>query len=132
MKKLIMVLAICCGLQATVTAQPHDRKAAHRTMTPEQRAQKQTEKMQEALQLSEAQKKAVYDLNLQTATEMQTARKADKEKNKQQFKAMHDRKEAKLKTILDAGQYSKYQSLKAERMNKMKQKRAEGKNLKQG
>lgn len=129
MKKLIMMLALCIGVQAVSLAQPQDRKGSHRSMTPEQRAEKQTAHMQQALQLTDAQKKAVYELNLQSAKEMQAKRKDHKAAGKEQFKEMHQQKEERLKSILSADQFAKYQSMKAERMNKMKQKRDRSKDV---
>jgi Spy/CpxP family protein refolding chaperone len=101
-------------------------------MTPEQRAQKQTERMQEALQLTADQKKAIYELNLQSAKDRKAAKGEAREANREKFKAMHEQKDARLKSILSAEQFKKYQATKAERMNKMKNKRAENKGLRQG
>src|ERR1044071_8366495 len=120
----MLILALCFGMQAVATAQEaHKRKGSgHSNITPEQRAEKQTAKMQQALQLSDAQKKEVYQLNLQSAQEMQAARKEARDGKKEKFKAMHERKEARLKSSLSADQSKKYQQMQEERKNKMKQK----------
>lgn len=132
MKRLMIALALFLGVQAVSNAQEvHDRKGQHRNMTPEQRAEKQTERMQQDLQLTDAQKKAVYELNLQSAKEMKAARTEGAEANKEKFKAMHEQRDARLNAILSADQLKKYETIKAERKNKMKERRAD-KGLRQG
>ena len=60
MKKLVMAIALMVGVQATALAQKGD----FRSMTPEQRAEKKTARMEQTLNLTADQKKAVYELNL--------------------------------------------------------------------
>ncbi|MDB5257309.1 MAG: hypothetical protein JWM14_2004 [Chitinophagaceae bacterium] len=69
-------------------------------LTPEQRAQKQTDHLQKKLGLTEEQKTKVYDLNLSRITKMKATR--DKNKNstdKQAAKADYQ----KIKTDFDSG-----------------------------
>ena len=123
MKKLVMAIALMVGVQATALAQKGD----FRSMTPEQRAEKKTARMEQTLNLTADQKKAVYELNLNAAKNMQAGNGAGKEK----MMEAHRANDAKLKNILSADQYSKYEQMKAERKKKMQEKRGE-RELKKG
>jgi hypothetical protein len=125
MKKLAIALALIIGVQAASVAQ--DRKGDFRNMTPEQRAEKKTARMEQTLNLTADQKKAVYEMNLSAAKNMQ----ANKGVGKEKMMEAHRANDAKLKNILSADQYSKYEQIKAEREKKMQEKRGK-RELKKG
>jgi hypothetical protein len=88
--------------------------------------------MKGALQLTDAQRNAVYDLNFQSVRDMQALKNGNKKSNKEQFKIIQGKKDEKLKAILSANQFARYQQMKAERMKKMKEHSDNRKDIKQG
>ncbi len=122
MKKIVLMLALVTGIGYAATAQ--EAQKTRTKVTPEQRAERQAERMKEALQLTEDQKKAIYELNLQSANKMKAYKKDQRDANKDQFKKMRDEREAKMKSILTPEQYEKHQAMKAERMKKMNERKA--------
>lgn len=110
-----MIAALFMGVCATGFAQDQKKaKSDFKNMTPEQRAEKQTERMQQALQLDEKQKKQVYELNLESMRKMQAERK----ENRAEFMNMRNERNERLKSILTTEQYAKLEQRKTERMNK--------------
>ena len=95
MKKTLLAMALTLGLGLVAYSQPAD-KSQH---TPEERAEKMTERMAHHLELTEDQKNAVYEANFQLASAQKEDRKANMEK--------HD---ANLKEILNEEQYEKWQA----------------------
>ena len=122
MKKIVLMLALVTGIGYAATAQ--EAQKTRTKVTPEQRAERQAERMKEALQLTEDQKKAIYELNLQSANKIKAYKKDQRDANKDQFKKMRDEREAKMKSILTPEQYEKHQAMKAERMKKMNERKA--------
>jgi Spy/CpxP family protein refolding chaperone len=120
MKKLMMMAALVLGVYAGAEAQEVKKdRSSFKDMTPEQRAEKHAAHLQEALQLTDDQKKALYELNLVSGKEM----KASRGQNKEEAQALRKNKEERMKAILSADQFAKYQAMKAERMQKMKERR---------
>ena len=122
-----MVLALAAGVNFAADAQEAGKHKEFKKVTPEQRAEKQASRMQEALKLTDAQRQAIYELNLSTGKEMRAMKQADRAASKEKFQAMRQQKEAKMKSILSESQYVQFQQMKAERMKKMQAKRAEWK-----
>ncbi len=91
------------------------RQRAQKT-TPEERAAKQVEMMQESLGLTPEQVEKLKAVQLQFAKEREQARIAA-QKTQQDMKAKMETYNAQLKSILTAEQYQKYQQ---ERMNMRK------------
>lgn len=113
MKKRIFAAAMALCLLAGTSAFAQDAKKAPMSQekwTPEQMAQKKTDKMTEALNLSKQQSKQLYDYNLMQVKEMQ----AKKEKMHTDRKAEAE----KMKAILTPEQYQKWEQMQAEHMNK--------------
>ncbi len=100
MKKTLFALALMASFSISALAQG----APDTEHTPEQRAEKMTEKMAEHLNLTEDQKAAVYEANFQMASTKDEDRKSNMEK--------HD---ANLKNILTEEQYKKWSASKKER-----------------
>ena len=80
--------------------------------------------MEKALQLTAEQKKAIYELNLSTAKDMQSF-KQEQQARKEKVRAIHQQREEKMKSILTSEQYAKLQQWKAERRKRADHHRAE-------
>jgi len=87
---------------------PREQRAK---LTPEQRAQKVTDRMTERLGLNEKQAQQIYALNL----ESQQRRKEVTPETAQQVRT---EQMAKYKSILNAEQYARFEKTAAKRMNK--------------
>ena len=144
MKKIL--LCFVAAMFATMTfAQHHGApQRQHREFNPEEMAQRQTLRLNEALQLDSIQLQAVFLINYADALTMQdsmNARRARMEKmraegkrpervqpSEEQMKAMMElqkqREEVRneqMKQILNAGQYEKYLKMQEEQRNRMRQ-----------
>lgn len=116
-----MILALCLGMYGISQAQSD--AGGRMNMTPEERATKQAQRMTETLQLSADQKQQVYDLALQTAKQMQELRSSG---NRDAMKEIKENNDTKMKGILTADQYIRYEAIRAERMQKMKERQQSG------
>ncbi len=110
MKKIIFAVAATLFLLAGCNLMAQgNRPRGEREVPPtaEQIAQRRTDRMKEALQLSEEQTKQVYALNLESAKQMKAQREA----------AMADRKAnaEKMKAILTAEQFEKWSQMQKAR-----------------
>ena len=116
MKKILTIaLALFLGFGAVA------QDKSHKDKTPEEKARMMTEKMQEKLDLTKDQYNKVYQLNLETAKQMQQMREQrneDKEANRAQMKQFRAEREAKLNAVLTAEQQQKLEAMKAERKKK--------------
>lgn len=90
--------------------------------TPEERAQFQTDYMNESLSLKDDQRAKVHDINIKYAEKMQEAYEAPTKKQQklQSMKRINAEKEAELKLILSADQYATYEKNKEEMKKKVK------------
>ena len=130
MRKLIAIAVMFLGLNAAAQAQqPKPERARVKNITPEQRATRQTARMEKALQLTEAQKKTVYEANLAAAKELQGFKK-EQEARRTKLKSIQQDRDAKLKSVLTTEQYQKMQELRTERKKKMMEKRKQRKEAK--
>ncbi|POY37522.1 hypothetical protein C3K47_07090 [Solitalea longa] len=126
MKKLIMAVA---ALLITVAAYSQER-------TPrgaEERASMQTQKMTKSLSLTDDQQKKVQDINLMYAKKVDELREAnagDREAMFNGLKKIDGEKDAALKVVLSEKQMADYETLKKERMDKMKDQMKERKGYK--
>ncbi len=144
MKKIL--LCIVAAMFATMSFAQHHGAPQHqrREFNPEEMAQRQTLRLNEALQLDSIQLQAVFLINYADALTMQdsmNARRARMEKmraegkrpervqpSEEQMKAMMElrkqREEVRneqMKQILNAGQYEKYLKMQEEQRNRMRQ-----------
>src|ERR1700749_1363966 len=95
--------------------------------SPEERAQRQTQWMQQNLTLTNDQNKKVYDIMLHHAQQADNARSMPAGQNKaSEMQGANADKDAALKGILTGDQYNKYQQHEAEMKEKMKERRAGG------
>jgi protein CpxP len=119
MKKIILSLAIAVSAITAGYAQTPDRK----TVDPAQRAERVASQLQQKLSLTDAQKAEVYKIEVEKLKKQADWRK---ERSKQMMKVSEARKaemqasEEKLAKVLTADQKAKYESMKAERKEKMK------------
>ena len=90
--------------------------------TPEERAQFQTDYMNESLSLKDDQRAKVHDINIKYAEKMQEAYEAPTKKQQklQSMKRINAEKEAELKLILSADQYATSEKNKEEMKKKVK------------
>lgn len=110
MKKQIFAAAMALCLMATTTlfAQENKPQAEPRTPpTAEQLAQRQTERMTKQLNLSDAQAKQVYEVNLDQIKQMQAMR----EKMREARMAEAD----KMKSILSTEQFMQWSQMQGPR-----------------
>ncbi|HQD10620.1 MAG TPA: hypothetical protein PLQ65_13205 [Flavihumibacter sp.] len=117
-----VVIALCFILVAgAASAQDNDR--AHKSA--EERAKAQSDKMKTELALTDDQYTKIYDLNLKYAKKNEEIRGGtdDKMAKMKASQAAMQEKDAAVKAILDAGQYEKYEAMKADRKDKMKEHR---------
>ncbi|MFT4024829.1 MAG: hypothetical protein QM664_13720 [Flavihumibacter sp.] len=120
MKKLIIVLCFIISAGIAVAQEPG---GGHKT--PEERAKAQSEKMKSELKLTDDQYTKIYDLNLKYAKKSDEIRSGSNDRTAK-MKAVTDamdEKDKEIKGILDAGQYEKYEAMKAEQKEKMKEHR---------
>ena len=144
MKKIL--LCFVAAMFATMTFAQHHGAPQHRQreFNPEEMAQRQTQRLNQALQLDSIQLQAVFLINYADALTMQdsmNARRARMEKmraegkkpervqpSEEQMKAMMEmqkqREEVRneqMKQILSPEQYAKYQKMQEEQRNRMRQ-----------
>lgn len=115
MKKTLIatLMAVCLMVGSSAFAQDNACKSAtpKERPTAEQMAQRRTEHMTKALNLTEAQAKQIYQVNLEQAKAMDNqAQKVKKDKSAEQ---------AKMKSILTEEQYTKWSQMQEQhRMGK--------------
>lgn len=118
--KLAITAVIALVLPMVAMAQMEEIKNS----TPEARAQMQDKWMQSNLALDEKASASVSAINLKYAKETQALVASDSPKFKKlmAFKSNAQAKDAELKTVLTAQQYSQYQQKKSEMEAQIKQK----------
>lgn len=127
MKKLLIIALALITIQ--VSAQERgERKGKHADFTPEETAQLQTKKMTLALDLSEAQQREIGAINLENAKvrkgKMEARKNSDTKPSKEErFKMKNEMLDAqiankqKMKSILNAEQYAKWEKHLGKRMH---------------
>ncbi len=89
-------------------------------MSPEDRAKQQTAQIKEAVGLNADQEKKVYDLNLESGKQMAKMREdmqgggGDFEAMRTKMTSMREEQDKKMKAILTADQWTKYQKWQEE------------------
>lgn len=92
-------------------------KGDRREVTPQERAERMTERMAKEYALNDEQKKELLSAN------KALAEKGDREKMRQEFKASREAYEAQLKKIMTEDQYAAYAKKQAERQKRMSERR---------
>jgi len=127
MKKLFLTLAIAViGFTAS-----YAQSTAKEKLTPAQKAEKTTAKLQKELALTADQKQKIYAIELDKATKSEEWHKKAKETKKamkDQHEAAKDASDAQIEKVLNADQKKKLTALKAEKKEKSKDKKEKHKN----
>lgn len=119
MKKIILTLAIA----VTAITASYAQKAERVQITPEQRAEKTAAQLQTKLALTNDQKAEVYKIEVEKLKKQEDWRKESRDemtKKMEARKAEMRKSDEKLGKVLTADQKAKYEALKAERKEKMK------------
>jgi periplasmic protein CpxP/Spy len=118
MKKLIMI-AIIFSLSFTAFGQ---RGQQREMSTPEQRAERMTNRMAEQLDLTEEQKQEIYNINLQNAQKRQVEmeeRKAEMESRRAEMKSQNESQKQQIEAILTPEQKEKWDEVRSENQKRM-------------
>ncbi|MEI7830852.1 MAG: hypothetical protein WCI31_13835 [Prolixibacteraceae bacterium] len=117
-KKLLFVSSILLMMVFTAFGQ---QQGGRPNFTPEDMAKRQTEMMKQAAGLDDATTAKVDVINLKYAKEQATLREKtpDREARREPQKALNDKRDAELKTVLTAEQFTKYQDAQAEMRKNM-------------
>lgn len=145
MKKTLFLLAVFALTAGAASAQTtrqgssdqmqRPMRSDRMNMTPEQRADQQAQRLTRQLSLSADQTAKVKALSLSQQQEMQTVRgqasaSTDRRAMMQNMKASRAKYEEQLKGILTSDQYTKYTTMRDERMDKMQSKMQDRKSKK--
>ncbi|MDR3716040.1 MAG: hypothetical protein P4L51_24815 [Puia sp.] len=123
-------LLVCCQLAYCMlgsilpaNAQSADSLVKLKNANPQQRARMQSDLMKTRLALSDAQYKQVAALNLAYALKIEPILKSDDSKFSKygRIKPLLEEKDEKLKTVFTKEQYDKYDAVKKEIMDKMRE-----------
>jgi len=139
MKKLIIALVLGIGMTCMAQETPAKSNRGDRgqmqNMTPEQRVQKQVEKMTKDLSLDAKQQEAVSQLLTEKSKKMQDARAkrsgggqmTDDERKEMRTAMQAERQDTdtKLKAILNADQFKKYSEQRAQNEDRMRERMRE-------
>src|SRR4051812_20297953 len=118
MKNLIKTTLLLLAVSTTALAQNQQHRS------PEERAAKQTQRMEERLGLTPEQKGRVYEINLFYARDNDHANdmKSGPDKRNEKQAIAHD-KNADMKAVLTGEQFQKYQQMVAEHREKIREHR---------
>ncbi|WP_200975031.1 DUF4890 domain-containing protein [Echinicola sp. 20G] len=126
MKKLLFVIAL---MAVTVIAAEAQQRKQRPDVKPEDMAERMTNRMAEELDLDETQKKAVYELNLESVKQRMEARdqaKEDRDEMREKMEADRKEHEEKLEAILTPEQTEKWKEFQKESREKMRERGARG------
>jgi len=125
MKKITFIVVLLFFTVELVSAQRGNGN--HHRISPEQMAQKQTQKMKESLSLTDEQVPKVKALNFKYINLMMDARKLGLERQDMMFKMkeLSDDKKREMKKVLNKEQFKKYKKYVNARMEN-RQTRASG------
>lgn len=119
MKKWMIAAALLVFTSLGVAAQQKQQRTSQNkeqrvSQTPEQRAQVMTDRLAEKLNLSETQKKEIYQINLENATKRERemeAQKAERQAKQAEMKAQDE----KIKNVLTEEQRKQWEEIKMDR-----------------
>lgn len=117
MKKIGLFLMAVLFVTSLSMAQPGDQRG----FNPEAMAKRQTAELKEALGLNADQEKKVYDMNLETSKKMSAMREKMQaggngmEGMREKMTQIRAEQDKKMKEILTADQWAKYQKYQEER-----------------
>lgn len=125
MKRIVIAILLLAGINSAAFAQDQEQVAAPQMGTrqmrsPEQRAQMLTDRLDKKLNLSEDQKKSVYDINLNTAQKMNDAMQNH---DRGAMRSIKQERDDAMQKVLTADQYKQYQEMETAMMQKRMQNR---------
>ena len=130
MKLLMNAFFVAIVLFTSNNMFAQDKTPQKPEQTPETMSQRHADKMKSDLNLNDEQTKKVYEVNLKYNKERQANREKRSQERKEKMaeaKKKNEQKNAELKNILTADQYSKMIQNQEANKAKMKQKRQGGK-----
>ncbi|HNW51334.1 MAG TPA: DUF4890 domain-containing protein [Prolixibacteraceae bacterium] len=124
--KRIYFLAVVLFLSAMTFAQPPQGGPGGRQFNPEEMVKRQTDEMVKDLGLDAKQTEKVSAINKKYADKMGEMFKnaqggGDHDAMRKKMETMRTEKDAELKAVLTAAQYTKYQELEKQRMERFRQ-----------
>ena len=123
MKNVFSLLFAMLGCMLMSQAQSSDSAINLKSSSPEQRAQWQSNSMKTKLALDDTQYQQVSAINLEYAKKGEEIKNSGggKFSKYRKFKFMMSDKDAKLKKVLTPDQYTTYEEMKKEMMDKAKE-----------
>lgn len=128
MKRIALVFPFAMMLAVTLSAQD----ALPEPPSAEEKAEKLTDRMTEHLELNDIQAEQVYQMNLESAQQMEPYMQAlrdAREGLREERKAQEARRAAELASVLTPEQLAKLETLKADRKKRMAERRQRCKRL---
>ncbi len=121
MKTFLSLLILVAASTLAFGQEKLDRLFAE--TTPEERARHQTDRMKEKLSLRQEQEEPVYTVNLAYAKKLELAHAqgGGKLQRLKRMKSVSQEKDAKLKQVLDSNQYNRYEQMKEELRESMRE-----------
>lgn len=125
MKRIVIAILLLAGLNGVALAQDQEQSTAPQTgmrqmRSPEQRAQMLTDRMDKKLNLTDDQKKSVYDINLNTAQKINDAMQNH---DRGAMRSIKQERDNTMQKVLTADQYQQYQQMETAMMQKRMQNR---------
>lgn len=121
-KSKVFALTLVLGL-LFVTIAGFAQKPDNRSATPEERAQRQTERMTQDLKLNDKQAAAVKEINLRYAQKMAATKNnsggSTHTDNFNARKEIFEQKDKELQAVLTPEQFSQFKAKQTEKMNRM-------------
>jgi hypothetical protein len=123
MKKVFSLVFTLLGFMLMSRAQSTDTSIDLKNSSPEQRAQWQSNSMKNKLGLNDTQYQQVSAINLEYAKKGEEIKNSGDGKfsKYRKFKSMMSDKDAKLKKVLSPDQFTTYEEMKKEMMDKAKE-----------
>jgi periplasmic protein CpxP/Spy len=115
MKSKVRIILTALTMFAVVFALQAQR-GQRQQLTPEQRAEKQTEMMTEKLSLTPEQASKIKDINLKYADKHKAQKdeaKGEREKNRSAMQQLQDERKAEINAVLNKDQQAKYEQMQA-------------------
>jgi protein CpxP len=107
MKKVLVIFALSLGFVVTATAQQEERPER----TPEKMAARSAAHLAEKLELDDAQKQKIYEIQLQHSAE----RKSEMEALRKQMQARREAQQAEISAVLTPEQKEKWEEMHQQR-----------------
>lgn len=129
MKKLLIIAGLFAITFSPLYAQRGSENRGERGATPEQRAERMTDRMAVELELTDAQKEQVYKIHLENAQKRQVeaeARRSEMQERREAMRAKSESQKSEIEAVLTPEQKQKWEEKRAEsseRRDKMRDKK---------